>query len=217
MYATAALEAQEKDSRIVVGIAGVPGSGKSTIAKAIRARINELYHLKKPSAEPIAVDVPMDGFHCTRAQLAAMPDPATAIHRRGAPFTFDAEGFLKLIQKLTASPPQAVKAPAFDHAAKDPVEDAITIPTTARIVLVEGNYCALSQAPWSDAARLMTELWYIDVPTDLAHKRVAARHLESKIVATEKEAFERATGTDELNAQEIRSNRLDCDELLYLH
>lgn len=171
-----------------------------------------------PKPSPPAVDIPMDGFHLTRAQLVAMPDPATAIHRRGAAFTFDADGFYTLVQRLAATPIQLqpVPAPSFDHAVKDPVEKAISIPATARIVLVEGNYCALGRPPWSEAARLLTELWYLDIPSEVARERVAARHLLSGIVADKQAAWDRASGTDELNAQDIRENRLVCHEILVL-
>ena len=42
----------------------------------------------------------MDGYHLTRAQLSAMPDPAHAHARRGAAFTFDGTSFLSLIEKI---------------------------------------------------------------------------------------------------------------------
>lgn len=165
-------------------------------------------------AGSIAVDIPMDGFHYSRVHLASMSDPTTAIHRRGAAFTFDSDAFHGLIQQLVRTPAQSLKAPSFDHAAKDPVEDIIDTPASARIVLVEGNYCALNRRPWSDAASLMTELWYVDVPAKIAQGRVARRHLESGIVVDEKEGWERATGTDEMNARDVRENRLPCHEIL---
>ncbi|KAL3461885.1 kinase-related protein [Aspergillus heterothallicus] len=202
--------------RVIIGIAGVPGSGKSTLAAAVTARINTVLPQSDPSRSPIAVAVPMDGFHYSRAFLASMPDPATAIHRRGAAFTFDAEGFLSLVQAL-AHPIETngtIFAPSFDHATKDPVADAIAIAPESRIVLLEGNYVALNRAPWKEAAELMSELWYVDVPAAVAHHRLARRHLASGIVADEKEAWERARGTDELNAQEIRTNLLPLSERL---
>lgn len=211
------MESKSDVERVVIGISGVPGSGKSTLAKMISRRVNDLHGSQHPAAvRPIAVDVPMNGFHLSRAQLAAMPDQATAIHRRGAAFTFDAAGFHQLIKQLVKSPIQSVMAPSFDHATKDPVADAIEIPATARVVLVEGNYCALNRPPWSDAAGLMDELWYIDVPSDVTHLRLAVRHLQSGIVVDENEAWERATGTDELNAKDVRENRLHCQENLKL-
>lgn len=210
-------ESRSNEQRVIIGISGVPGSGKSTLAKMVCESVNALHGNHDPErTRHIAVAVPMDGFHLSRAQLAAMPDAAMAIHRRGAAFTFDAAGFYHLVQQLAKSPVQAVSAPSFDHATKDPVAGAIDIPETARVVLIEGNYCALNRAPWSDAAKLMDELWYIDVPADVAQSRLAIRHLQSGIVADENEAWERAAGTDELNAEDVRENRLHCHERLVL-
>ena len=218
IYSTDLMQKSDGAARVVIGIAGVPGSGKSTVAEAVSRRANAIYQEQKPeqAGNSVVVDIPMDGFHYSRAHLSQMPDPVEATHRRGAAFTFDAEGFLDLIQQLTASPIVALQAPSFDHAVKDPVSGGIEIPAGARVVLVEGNYCALNRAPWTDAAKLMTELWYIDVPTEVAHKRVAARHLASGICNDEKSAWERATGTDELNAKDISENRLPCHEVLNL-
>jgi pantothenate kinase len=110
------LAAQPKGSRVIIGIAGVPGAGKTTLAAAVTARINQLH--PSPSS-PVAVAVPMDGFHYTRAHLATMPDPAEAIARRGAAFTFDADGFLALIRKLSTSPvSETIRAPSFEHEIK---------------------------------------------------------------------------------------------------
>lgn len=158
----------------------------------------------------------MDGFHFSRARLASMPNAAEAIHRRGAAFTFDGDGFLSLIQSLTApgAAERTIYAPSFAHEIKDPVADSIAIPPSAQIVLIEGNYCALNRKPWSDAASLMSKLWYVDTPSEITHLRLAKRHLASGIVADEKEAWERASGTDELNAQDIRNNLLAVDEVI---
>lgn len=186
------------------------------LAAAVSTRINQLYLQSYPDSLPIAVSLPMDGFHLTRAQLAAMPDPVEATHRRGAAFTFDADGFLDLIQALAATPRRTVLAPAFDHAVKDPVPDGIVVGAELRVVLVEGNYCSLNRGPWRTAALMMDELWYVNVPPEVAHGRLSKRHVESGIVAGEQEAWERATGTDEMNALDIRENRLPSDETIVM-
>lgn len=80
----------------------------------------------------------MDGFHLTRAQLDAMPDPATAHARRGAEFTFDGEGFLRLVQALrkplpasSSSPSSSTSAPPSDDAGSgNPTPSATTTTTT---------------------------------------------------------------------------------------
>lgn len=145
-----------------------------------------------------------------------MPDPVTAIHRRGAAFTFDGLGFHSLIKSLTdqIEPNKVITAPSFDHAVKDPIADSIFILPVHRVVLVEGNYCALNRDPWKSAAKLMTELWYLDIAKEVVWARLAKRHLASGIVHNEQEAIDRAKGTDELNAQDIRQNLLPVDEII---
>jgi len=91
----------------------------------------------------------MDGFHLTRAQLDALPDPANAHARRGAEFTFDGEGFLKLVQRLRpplTSSSSVVYAPSFDHAVKDPKEDDIMVDVSHRIIVFEGNCTASGES-----------------------------------------------------------------------
>lgn len=215
-YKIGHLRAENVPKRILVGISGVPGSGKTTLASLIAASINDETGTASASC-PTAVNLPMDGFHYSRSHLASMPNPEYATHRRGAAFTFDAEGFRQLVRRLAVTPAtEDVYAPSFDHATKDPVQNAICVPSGVQIVLIEGNYCALDREPWRDAAGLMTELWYIDTPAKVTHKRLSARHLKSGIVKDEKEAWERATGTDEVNAKDIRENRLPCHEVIVM-
>ena len=159
----------------------------------------------------------MDGYHLSRAQLDAMPDPDSAHARRGAAFTFDGNSFLSLVKKLRepiCPETQTLYAPSFDHAIKDPVENDIAIAPSVRIVLFEGNYCSLNKEPWKDAAELMDELWFVDVEFKVARKRLIYRHVKAGIAKDEEEAGKRADENDLVNGQEIIDNRLDVHELV---
>lgn len=157
----------------------------------------------------------MDGFHYTRSFLAQMPDPENAIHRRGAAFTFDAEGFCALVRALRDPiDGKPVRAPTFDHSVKDPVTDAIEIPTSSRIVILEGNYVSLDVEPWRSAARLMDERWFVQIDRKVARDRLAARHVASGIVADLEAAYARVDSTDSLNGDEILAKLLDVDEVV---
>ncbi|KAH8179321.1 phosphoribulokinase / uridine kinase family protein [Sarocladium implicatum] len=214
------LESKPTGHRVLIGIHGVPGSGKTTLAQAVVSRINTLKDETSLQQKSFfAAMIPMDGFHLYRSELAAMPDPATAIHRRGAAFTFNATRFCDLVSDLAEpidSSTSTIKAPSFDHAKKDPVENDIPIPPEARIVVLEGLYLALDRKPWNSAAGLMDELWFIHVDREVGRKRLEKRHLESGIVADAEMAAERVATTDLLNANDILENCLPAHEELLL-
>ncbi|KAF4961777.1 hypothetical protein FSARC_10073 [Fusarium sarcochroum] len=208
----ARLVAKVIHERTLISISGIPGSGKSTLAKALTERLRELVL----EADFVSM-VPMDGYHLYRSQLAAMPNAAEAIHRRGAAFTFDDKRFFMLVQDLSkpiTSTTSTIYAPSFDHAVKDPVENDIAIPVEARIVIFEGLYLSLDREPWSSAARLMDELWFLDVDRDIGRARLVKRHVASGIVPDLAAAEERVTTTDMLNADDILDNRLPVDECI---
>lgn len=158
--------------RAVVGVAGAPGAGKSTLARAVADRTRAL--LRDADA---CVVLPMDGFHLTRAQLAAMDDPEAAKARRGAPFTFDAPAFVAAV-RAAAVPGAALSLPSFDHGVGDPVDGGVAVAAGAKVVLVEGNYVLLATPPWSALANdgIFTESWFVEIPNiDVAMARVFAR------------------------------------------
>jgi pantothenate kinase len=196
-------------------------TGKTTLAAKVASRLNELHRENNPgllSDAGIATFLPMDGYHLTRAQLSAMPDPNTAHFRRGAAFTFDAPAFLELVKKLRAplcAETGTIYAPSFDHAVKDPVADDIPIAATSRIVVMEGNYLSLGKGEWKEAAELMDELWFVQVDEDVARQRLTKRHVASGIVEDEEAGRRRADESDLINGREIIEYRLDVDEVIY--
>ncbi|KAK3903828.1 ATP-dependent kinase [Staphylotrichum tortipilum] len=195
-----------ENKRFLVGIAGIPGSGKTTLSKRLTSAINARHASTSPDSPPIAAFVPMDGFHYTRAQLDAMPDPAEAHARRGAEFTFDGEAFAALVRRL-AEPldgeTEAVLAPSFDHAVKDPREGDIRVERGQRIVVLEGNYLLLTLPPWSTTHPLYAHTLFISAPPSLARRRIAARHLATGLAPTLAAADQRAVDNDLPNGEYI--------------
>ncbi|KAJ2812161.1 hypothetical protein H4S07_001588 [Coemansia furcata] len=187
--------------RVIVAIAGGPGSGKSHISQLVCQAVNK--------AEDIAVVVPMDGFHLPRAHLLAMEDPEHALRRRGAPWTFDVKGFVAAIRDVHKNS-TVVNVPAFDHAAGDPVFDAIAVKPQHRIVLVEGLYAHVSEEPWAQVGRsLADELWWIQpADAEASYERLVGRHVAAGLAPDRRAAEERIASNDALNGAYAEQTRL---------
>jgi pantothenate kinase len=148
-----------------LGIAGAPGSGKSTFSRTLLAELGE-----------IAMVVPMDGYHYSRAELDQMPDPEEAHKRRGAPFTFNAERFVQELADARTSGEGLF--PSFDHGTGDPVENDIRlIKGQHKLVVVEGNYLLLDDEPWIRLRSVLDETWYLDTDITVCRERVRQRFI----------------------------------------
>lgn len=195
--------------RIVVGLVGLPGAGKSTLATRLVQAVNAT---AGPGA---AAALGMDGFHLTRAQLAALPDPALALARRGAPWTFDAPALAERLRALRATagahaPDGAVlRWPAFSHAAGDPVPDAITVPPATRLVVLEGLYL-LHRADGWNLDGLLDACWYLDVGLEQALERLVRRHMASWGL-DRAQAQARVQANDRFNARIVAATRDRAD------
>ncbi|GAV73435.1 PRK domain-containing protein/F-box-like domain-containing protein [Cephalotus follicularis] len=170
-------------AKYIVGLAGPPGAGKSTLAAEVVRRVNKLWPEKACSldsqVEPadVAIVLPMDGFHLYRSQLDAMEDPEEAHARRGAPWTFSPSLLLNCLKNLRKQ--GSVYAPSFDHGIGDPIEDDIFVSLQHKVVIVEGNYIFLEEGIWKDVSCMFDEKWFIWVDLDIAMQRVLKRHIST--------------------------------------
>ena len=152
----------EGRDRCLLGIAGAPGAGKSTLA-------SELLEL----LEPDAVVVGMDGFHLANRVLAEQG----LLERKGAPETFDAAGFRILLARLRANDDEVVYAPEFHREIEEPIAGAVAVPRAVPIVIVEGNYLLLDDGPWRGVRDLFDEVWYLDLDSRTRRDRLLRRHV----------------------------------------
>lgn len=193
----------EKPRRIIIAMAGAPGSGKTTVAQNVAALITKE---RASELSPKVVVVGMDGFHLTRAVLEKMPNSEEAFVRRGAPWTFDAEGVVALVKKCKSGINETISAPSFDHAVKDPVADGVIIPSGTEIVLFEGLYLLLDTEPWCQISNMADERWFVDVSPEIAKERVAARHVAAGIEPDLASGRRRVESNDEINGRYINEH-----------
>lgn len=186
------LQASGSRRRLVAAIAAAPGAGKSTLAAGLRAAID------RRSGGTAAAVVPMDGFHLDNAVL----ESRGLLARKGAPETFDAAGFVALVARLRQE--EEVVVPLFDRVRDLAVAGAAVVEPRHRIVLVEGNYLLLDEAPWDRLAPLWDVTIWVEVPEDELERRLVQRWLDHGLGPEAARA--RALGNDIPNARRVRAN-----------
>jgi pantothenate kinase len=184
---------------MILGIAGAPGAGKSTVADAI-ARIDPVAHAL----------VPMDGFHLADRALCGLG----MLDRKGAPGTFDAHGYAALLERLRGRPAETVWAPSFERDLEQPLANALPVRASSSLLVTEGNYLLLDAPGWRDARELLDEVWFIDVDPDERRRRLMARHMRfGRTRAAAEQWIERV---DDPNATLVEATRGRADRILEL-
>ncbi|KNZ31353.1 MAG: fructose transporter [Methylibium sp. NZG] len=177
--------------RTLLGLVGPPGAGKSTLALALQRAFADVSQV-----------VPMDGFHLANVELQRLGRTG----RKGAPDTFDAAGYAALLQRLRSQrADETVYAPEFRREIEEPVAGAIAVLPQTRLVIAEGNYLLLAEAPWAGVAALLDETWYVDVDDRLRTDRLLRRH--EQFGRSAQAAQDWVRGTDEPNARLIAATR----------
>lgn len=185
-------------TRTILGIAGAPGSGKSTFAAWIQQQFS-------PGS---SVVVPMDGFHLGNAIIEGTP----LRDRKGAIDTFDGGGYLSLLRRLARRDEAVVYAPEFRRTLDEPVAASIAVPADVPLVITEGNYLLVDQEPWKEVRAQLDEVWFLETPPALRLQRLVDRHVSFGM--GREAALAWATGPDEANAVLIQATRPGADRVL---
>lgn len=135
---------EAKSGRFITAVAGPPGAGKSTLAEAVAERLNA------DAGAEVAAVFPMDGYHFDDGILEARGQRA----RKGAPFTFDVDGYRATLMRLRAEPDAAIAVPVFDRSLEVSRGSARIIGAAHRFIITEGNYLLLDEDPWRTLAPL---------------------------------------------------------------
>ena len=185
-------------TRRIIGITGCPGSGKSTLAAA----------LARDDPDSTIV-VPMDGFHLAQRELVRLG----RADRKGAPDTFDVDGYVALLERICRETDRTVYAPRFDRHIEEPIANALAIQPRHTTVITEGNYLLLPSGGWERVRPLLDGCRYVDCDDSARVARLIDRHIEHG--RTEAEARAWVRDVDEPNARLIRGFRDAADVVVW--
>ena len=185
------------NDRIIIGIVGKPGAGKSTLSS----------YLIENLPEDSVTLVPMDGYHLSNKELSTLGRR----ERKGAPDTFDSHGFAALLERI-ASSKDDIYFPIFHREIEESIAAEGVVTSKTKIVLTEGNYLLHDQDGWKNVSPNLTESWYVEVNDELRLERLVDRH---HFYGKERQAaHDWAHGTDENNARLVAGTKALADFLV---
>ncbi|MDO4901802.1 phosphoribulokinase [Actinomyces sp.] len=190
--------AADRPGRIVVGLTGAPGSGKSTLTASLEEQLRRRGLL--------AGVVPMDGFHMSNAVL----DQLGRHGRKGAPDTFDVAGYRSALDRVRAPEYSDVLVPVYRRDLHEPVAAGALVDGPG-VVVTEGNYLALDSGGWEGIRARIDLLVIIDVSEEELVHRLVARHQEFGRNASDAGHWVRTV--DLPNARLVSACAHRCDEL----
>ena len=181
------------DSRYILGIAGAPGAGKSTASQAISQKLDSRCTV-----------VEMDGFHLANREL----DRLGRREQKGAPETFDADGYAALLHRLRSAD-SIVYAPVFDREIDESIGSATAVEPRTPLIVTEGNYLLLPHGSWPQVRAAIDTVWYLEVPEATRTQRLMKRH--SRFGRSSEAAADWVRRVDQPNADMIAAARSRAD------
>eukprot|EP00750_Incisomonas_marina_P020458 INCI4034.2.p1 GENE.INCI4034.2~~INCI4034.2.p1 ORF type:complete len:611 (-),score=84.96 INCI4034.2:1844-3676(-) len=190
--------------RLLVGLGGAGGSGKSVTCALLAQVVNALHRMMRGSPDAgaapattseLCTAVSMDAYHFTNDYLLSQPigtQGKTLKSVKGRPETFNVAALVNDLRRLAEG--GQVLMPVYDRCLHDPVQEVHAVKLAHRLVLVEGLYVGVYAqqshvgnnreeeialrkylGDWSAVQSILDVTAYLQVPESVAVRRLLRR------------------------------------------
>jgi putative kinase len=160
--------------RLMVAVAGPPGSGKTAFAATLTAVINA------SAVSRVAALVQLDGWHYSNRYLQehtihqnGVETPLASI--KGAPETYDTATAAACFQRIQSG--GEVRYPIYSRELHEPIPDGGRIEADQHIAILEGNYLLLHEAAWDPFQPLYDVRIFLSAGRETLVEGLRQRHL----------------------------------------
>lgn len=167
-----ALYNTKQKNRLIVGIAGPAGSGKSMSAAIFE-------EIAKQSSLPFLFEsVGIDAFHYPNDFLIAHTSEDEALKNHKGRFdTYDVGKLVTAMKRFSAG--EEVLLPTYSRKTHDPVPDTITIKKDqSALLLVEGLWVLYGERGWEKVGELLDFSIFIEADKEVVKQGVIKRHMK---------------------------------------
>jgi|ERR1017187_2099990 pantothenate kinase len=169
-WETVALYQSRNKPRVVVGIAGPTGAGKSVVAVLFK-------ELAKQARLSFAFEsITIDAYHYANSFLNSHFSEGEPLKKvKGRFDTYAVQKLASDVQRFCSG--QKVAFPIYSRKLHDPVENGVVVEAKHSLLIVEGLWLLYDQGGWETIGSLLDFSFFIDSEKEKAKEPVIKRHM----------------------------------------
>ena len=196
---------EKKKHRIIVFLAAPPAAGKSTLAALF-----EYLSIQEGGKRIQALG--MDGFHHYQSYILSHSvevdgKMVSMKSVKGCPESFDYKRFKTLLEKVKE---EDIRWPYYNRVKHEVEDDVIAV--HAPIIVLEGNYLLLDEAPWKELQTMCDDSIFITTNSDAVKTRLINRKMKGGALPHEAVAF--YENSDGKNVERVLAHKLPAHTTL---
>ena len=192
-------------SRVILGLAGPTGAGKSVMAVLFS-------ELAKQAPPPFAFEVvTIDAYHYPNRYLLSHFSEGKPLKQvKGRFDTYDVASLVNDLKNFAAG--QNVSLPVYSRKLHDPAPNSIAITAPAALLMIEGLWLLFDRGGWEQVRPLLDFCYFIESDKERTRAAVIKRHMTGG--RTSDDAARHYDEVDGRNADLVLQTRPRADKVI---